>query len=119
MRALVFLALIAFSVAAQDATPRTSTGLVILLPCVLLTSSVVQKDYMRMLKDYVKRLAESIGHFISEDELGTGTLEAGKSVINVLENARERAEVWLGKLIKRLLEKANSAPKVEPIKPVK
>lgn len=56
--------------------------------CVLLIASVVQKDYMRMLKDYVKRISESIGHFISEDELGTGALEAGKSVITVLENGR-------------------------------
>uniref|UniRef100_A0A0R3VSL8 Flavodoxin n=1 Tax=Taenia asiatica TaxID=60517 RepID=A0A0R3VSL8_TAEAS len=90
--------------------------------CVLLTTSVVQKDYTRMLKDYVKRFAESIGRFFSEDQLGTSTLEAGKSALTVLESgklSRERAEVWLGKLIKRLLDKANSAPKSGHLKPAK
>nr|CDS21092.1 expressed protein [Echinococcus granulosus] len=74
---------------------------------------------MRMLKDYIKRILEGIGHFISEDELGTGALEAGKTVINVVEKARERAEIWLGNVLKRLLEKANNAPKSGLLKPVK
>ncbi|KAL5966569.1 hypothetical protein TSMEX_005700 [Taenia solium] len=62
--------------------------LVIPPPCVSLTTSVVQKDYTRMLKDYVKLFAERIGRFFSEDELGTSSLEAGKTVITVLESGK-------------------------------